>query len=154
MSQQRQQPPLGRQRPIVVGIDGSILSVAALRWAVGQARLTGADVHAVTGWEVPITIMIVPTYTEADYARDAQQVLDRAVAEVQQTEPDVRIERHLIQKRPALALTAAAEDAQLLVIGSHGRGELPGMHLGSVASYCVHHAPCPVVVVRGRDSGR
>jgi nucleotide-binding universal stress UspA family protein len=154
MSQQQQQPPLGQQRPIVVGIDGSLLSVAALRWAIGQARLTGADVHAVTGWEVPITIMVVPTYVEADYARDAQQVLERAVAEVQQTEPDVRIETHLIQKRPALALAAAAEGAQLLVIGSHGRGELPGMHLGSVASYCVHHAPCPVVVVRGRDSGR
>ena len=143
-----------QQAPIVVGIDGSVLSVAALRWAAGQARLTGAGVHAVTGWEVPITIMIVPTYVEADYARDAQQVLDRAVAEVQQDEPDVRIEKQLIQKRPALALSSAAEGAQLLVIGSHGRGELPGMHLGSVASYCVHHAPCPVVVVRGRDTGR
>ncbi len=112
MSQQQQRPPLGQQRPIVVGIDGSLLSVAALRWAIGQARLTGADVHAVTGWEVPITIMVVPTYVEADYARDAQQVLDRAVAEVQQTEPDVRIEKHLIQKRPALALAATAEGAQ------------------------------------------
>jgi nucleotide-binding universal stress UspA family protein len=98
--------------------------------------------------------MIVPTYTGADYARDARQVLDRAVAEIQDTTTDVRIEKHLIQKRPALALTAAAENAQLLVIGSHGRGELPGMHLGSVASYCVHHAPCPVVVVRGPHTGR
>ena len=40
------------------------------------------------------------------------------------------------------------------MIGSHGRGELPGMHLGSVASYCVHHAPCPVVVIRGAHTGR
>jgi nucleotide-binding universal stress UspA family protein len=143
-----------QQAPIVVGVDGSLLSIAALRWAVDQARLTGADVHAVTGWEVPITIMMVPRYTEADYARDAREVLDRAVAEVQDIEPDVCIRRHLIQKRPGLALTAAAEGARLLVIGSHGRGELPGMHLGSVASYCVHHAPCPVVVIRGRDTGR
>ncbi len=149
MSQQRQEV-----RPIVVGVDGSILSIAALRWAVEQARRTGADIHAVTGWEVPATIFIVPTYTEGDYARDARLVLDRAVAEVLEEAPDVRIEKHLIQKRPALALTAAAEDAQLLVIGSHGRGELPGMHLGSVASYCVHHAPCPVVVVRGTYTGR
>jgi nucleotide-binding universal stress UspA family protein len=107
--------------PIVVGVDGSGLSIDALRWAVVQARLTGADVHAVTGWEVPFTIMIVPTYTEADYARDAHLVLDRAVAEVQETAPDVLIEKHLIQRRPALALTRAAEGAQLLVIGSHGR---------------------------------
>jgi nucleotide-binding universal stress UspA family protein len=45
-------------------------------------------------------------------------------------------------------LTGMATDADTLVIGSHGRGELPGMHLGSVASYCVHHAPCPVVLLR------
>lgn len=61
MSQQR--PDI---RPIVVGVDGSVLSVTTLRWAVEHARRTGADVHAVTGWEVPATIMIVPTYTEAD----------------------------------------------------------------------------------------
>jgi hypothetical protein len=85
--------------PIVVGVDGSVLRIDALRWAVVQARLTGADVHAVTGWEVPFTIMIVPTYTEGDYARDARQVLDRAVAEVQESAPDVRIEKHLIQIR-------------------------------------------------------
>lgn len=81
-------------------------------------------------------------------------VLHRAVTEVRQAEPDVPVEQHLVQQRPALALTRAAEGAQLLVVGSHGRGELPGMHLGSVASFCVHHAPCPVVVVRGRDTGR
>jgi nucleotide-binding universal stress UspA family protein len=53
------------------------------------------------------------------------------------------------QGRPARVLTHLAEGADLLVVGSHGRGELPGMHLGSVASYCAHHAPCPVVVLRG-----
>jgi nucleotide-binding universal stress UspA family protein len=138
---------------IVVGIDGSVRSVDALRWAVGLARVTGGEVHAVTGWEVPVTIMFVPTYTEADYAREAREVLDRVVAEVQETETEVKIEKHLIQQRPALAPTEWAEGAQLLVIGSHGRGELPGMHLGSTASYCVHHAPCPVVVVRGQHIG-
>lgn len=141
----------GSVGPIVVGIDGSVRSVAALRWAVGLARLTGADVHAVTGWEVPVTIMLVPTYTEADYAREARAVLDRVVTEVQEMEPDIKIESHLVHQRPALALMEWAEGAQLLVIGSHGRGELPGTHLGSTASYCVHHAPCPVVVVRGRQ---
>jgi nucleotide-binding universal stress UspA family protein len=144
----------GPAAPVVVGIDGSVRSVDALRWAVHMARLSGADVHAITGWEVPITIMLVPTYTEADYAREARGVLDRAVAEVQETEPDITIEKHLIQQRPALALMEWAEGAQLLVIGGHCRGELAGMHLGSVASYCVHHAPCPVVVVRGRTTGR
>jgi nucleotide-binding universal stress UspA family protein len=137
---------------IVVGVDGSVSAMAALRWAAQQARLIDADIHAVTGWEIPITIMIVPTYTEADYARDARQMLDRAVAEALGSVPGVHAEKHLVQERPALALCRAAEAAQLLVVGSH-KGALPGMHLGSVASYCVHHAPCPVVVVRGRQGG-
>ncbi|MBN9109760.1 MAG: universal stress protein [Pseudonocardia sp.] len=139
--------------PIVVGVNGSVRSINGLRWAARQARLTGAEVQAVVGWEVPVTIMVVPTYTEADYARDARQVLDRAVAEVQAEEPDVRITAHLIQKRAGLALTNAAEGAQLLVVGSHSYSgdELPGVHLGSVASYCVHHASCPVVVIRGHQ---
>ncbi|PVZ06306.1 universal stress protein [Actinomycetospora cinnamomea] len=138
--------------PIVVGIDGSVRSVEALRWAADMARLTGAEVHAVTAWEVPVTIMLVPSYTEADYAREARAVLDRAVAEVQESAADVKIEKHLVQQRPALVLGERAENAQMLVLGSHGRGDLPGMHLGSTASYCVHHAPCPVVVVRGRPA--
>lgn len=139
---------------IVVGVDGSEPSIAALRWAAQQARVTDADIHAVTGYEIPISVVWVPTYTEEDYARDARQTLGRAVAEALGPEPGVYIEKHLVQKRPAHALTDAAAGAQLLVIGHHGRGELPGMHLGSVASYCVHHAPCPVVVVRGRHTGR
>ncbi|WP_239028129.1 universal stress protein [Pseudonocardia acidicola] len=57
------------------------------------------------------------------------------------------------KKRPALGLVDAVEDAQLLVIGSPRRGEPPGMHLGSVV-LCMHHAPCPVVVVRGQHAGR
>ena len=98
MSEQRQDVA-----PIVVGVDGPILSLTALRWAVEHARRTGADIHAVTGWEVPFTIMIVPTYTEADYARDARQVLDRAVAEIQDSATDVRIEKHLPEAARARA---------------------------------------------------
>ncbi|MGH4008321.1 MAG: universal stress protein [Pseudonocardiaceae bacterium] len=140
----------GSRPLIVVGVDGSVSAIAALRWAAQQARLIDADIHAVTGWEVPITIMLVPTYTEADYARDARQVLDRAVAEALGPTPEVHVEKHLVQEHPALALCQAAETAQLLVVGSH-KAALPGMHLGSVASYCVHHAPCPVVVIRGQQ---
>jgi nucleotide-binding universal stress UspA family protein len=139
---------------IVVGVDGSELSAKALRWAAEQARLTDAEIHAVTGYEIHWTIYIAPTYTEADYARDARVVLDQTVATALGPEPDVHVEKRIVEKRPAHALTEAAEGAQLLVVGSHGRGELPGMHLGSVASFCVHHAPCPVLVFRTAHSGR
>jgi nucleotide-binding universal stress UspA family protein len=128
---------------IVVGADGSPPSIRAVQWADRQARMTGADLRVITGWEVPPTIYIVPTYTEADYERDARDVLNKTVAEALGPEPGAHVTSTLYEARPARAL-----------VGSHGRGELPGMHLGSVASYCVHHAPCPVVVVRDRTTGR
>jgi nucleotide-binding universal stress UspA family protein len=133
---------------IVVGADGTDLSIEAVRWAARQARLTGADLVAVTAFLVPATIFLAPTYTEADYLRDAQDILDHTVDEALGPEPDIHVERRLSAEHPAQALTQAAEGAQLLVVGSHGRKEFPRMHLGSVATYCVHHAPCPVVVVR------
>ncbi|MHB1430842.1 MAG: universal stress protein [Streptosporangiaceae bacterium] len=138
----------GASRPVIVaGVDGSDDSKAALRWAARQARLTGAEVHAVIGWQVPVTIFLVPSYTEADYARDAARKLNQAVLDALGPDPGVPLVTRVIQNRPALALTEEAEGASLLVVGEHGHGELPGMHLGSVASYCVHHSPCPVTVV-------
>ncbi|MGJ7440346.1 universal stress protein [Aquipuribacter sp. MA13-6] len=136
---------------IVVGVDGSPLSVRALRWAVDQARLTDATVDVVTGYDIPLSIMVVPTYTEADYARDARHVLERSVADALGPEPDARVHLRLVNQRPARALTAAARGAALLVVGSHGHHgshDLAGLHLGSVAGFCVHHAPCPVLVYR------
>jgi nucleotide-binding universal stress UspA family protein len=143
--------PAGTHPRIVVGVDGSPLSVRALRWAVNQARLTDATVDVVTGYDIPFSIMVVPTYTEADYARDAEHVLERSVAEAIGPEADARVHLRLVNKRPAHALTEAARGAALLVIGSHGHHgshELAGLHLGSVAGYVVHHAPCPVLVYR------
>lgn len=142
-------PSAAAARPrIVVGVDGSDQSAAALRWAVGQAGATGSEVEVVVAYEMPVTILLEPVYSEDDYRRDAQEVADRAVARMG-PDPSVPVRSRLVEGRAAHALTDAAEGADLLVLGSHGRGQLPGMHLGSVASYCVHHAPCPVVVVRG-----
>ena len=61
---------------IVAGVDGSEDSKEALRWAARQAALTGAEVHAVTAWQVPWRIYVMPSYTEADYERDAAEVLN------------------------------------------------------------------------------
>ncbi len=135
-------------RPVIVaGVDGFNDSKEALRWAARQARLTSAEVHAVTAWQVPFRIYAMPSHTEADYAGDARQTLDTAVRDALGPDPDVPVVTRLVQQRPAIALVEEAAHADLLVVGGHGRGELPGMHLGTVASYCTHHAPCPVVVV-------
>ena len=142
------------QPVIVVGIDGSDLSIDALKWAADHARRIHGRILAVTGYEVPWTIFLAPTATEADYARAAREVLARTVVEALGSDPDIEVDKELSQDNPARALTRLSRGAELLVVGSHGRGELPGMHLGSVAGYCVHHAPCPVLLFRGPDTAR
>ncbi len=134
---------------IVVGIDGSEMSEQALRWAIEQARLTDSRVVAVTGFDVPWSIYLTPTVTGTDYARVAQERLDSVVDSVGAMGVDV--ERRVVQLHPAKALTLAAKSAELLVVGGHGAGGFPGMHLGSVATHCVHYAPCPVVVMRAGE---
>jgi len=143
---------------IIVGADGSDDSAQALRWAVDHARHIGGEVLVLTAFDIPLTVLLVPAYTDDDYARDAAErsaeTLRKAFNDGRPT--DVAITAEVLQERPALALTgvAATRNADLLVVGSHGQGELPGLHLGSVAGYCVHHAPCPVLVFRTRNSGR
>lgn len=142
-------PPL-----ITVGVDGSATSIEALRWAGDHARLIEGEIHAVLAWEIPFTIFVVPLAVESDYAGEARTALEKAVAEVFGDQPDVPVILRVVEGRTAQVLMNEAAHADLLVIGSHGRGELPGMHLGSVASYCVHHAPCPVVVMRHHHAWR
>lgn len=96
-----------------------------------------------------MTILLLPTANEQDYADRAARVLAQTLDEVLGDEPPVRVHARAMEGRAAQVLTRQARDAGMLVVGTHGRGELPGMHLGSVATYCVHHAPCPVVVLRG-----
>ncbi len=139
---------------IVVGVDGSDLSVDALRWAVRQARLTDAEVLAVMAWEVPLAFYPSPTFADVDLQGDAEEILSRAVAGVVADAGDVPIGQRLMHQQARSALVDAARDAELLVVGSHGVGTLPGLHLGSIASYCVHHAPCPVLVYRTATTGR
>jgi nucleotide-binding universal stress UspA family protein len=143
---------MARKR-IVVGADGSPASIGALRWAMEHASQIEAEVDVVTGYDIPITILVVPTYTEEDYARDARALLDHTVEQATAGgHADVTLNATLVQDKPARALAQAAEGAELLVVGGRGQGELPGMHLGAVASYCVHHAPCPVLVYRSSDT--
>lgn len=136
---------------IVVGVDGSDESEAALEWAMEDSRRRGARVRVVTGFDYPWTFIVVPAKDELDYERDAQAMLDRTLEKYRETHPDVEFETRLVPRKPALALVEAARDADLLVVGGHGHGRLQGMHLGSVATYCVHHAPCPVLVHRTQE---
>ncbi|MBV2155162.1 universal stress protein [Kitasatospora sp. SUK 42] len=145
----------GTPRRIVVGVDGSPSSVDALRWAVHEARVRGAVVEAVSAWQYQVAVgWTVPVVPEGDFSAIAREVLDNAIAEVADAEQPVEIHPHVVEGLAAAALLTAAQDADLLVVGSRGHGGFAGALLGSVSQHCVQHAPCPVVVVRHREDPR
>jgi nucleotide-binding universal stress UspA family protein len=135
---------------IVVGVDGSGSSVQALRWAARQAQLAGATVHAVAAWEYPVHYGLTPY---RDLADEAGKMLSTAVREALGAQPSVPVRKSVVAGHAAKALLDAADDAQLLVLGSHGRGGFAGALLGSVSQHCVQHSPCPVVIVRSKITG-
>ena len=141
-----------QEKKIVVGVDGSDSSKAALVWGLRQARLTGAPLQVVMAWDYPLTYgwMVVPE--GVDLGADAASELHRVVKEVTEaedaTEPAVEITVGAIQGHPAVVLMNEAKNASLVVVGSHGHGEFAGMLLGSVSEHLSTHAPCPVLIVR------
>ena len=135
---------------IVVGVDGSPGSIDALRWAVRQARATGAEVLAVTAWEIPATFGYAPSLDDVDWAAEARKTVDTALGEVVEGGHSVAMTSRVARGHAGTVLVEASRDADLLVVGSRGHGTAVGMLLGSVSEHCVHHAECPVVVVRPR----
>jgi nucleotide-binding universal stress UspA family protein len=144
-------------RRIVVGVDGSPQSKAALRWAMTQAPLIGATVEATIAWQNPSMDEYCygsSTVIDGDQnlAAIAEKVLAETIAEVAgEQSVHVETQTHIIQGHPAEALVDAATGAQLLVLG-RGYGTFAGILLGSVSHHSVQHAPCPVVIVPQRPT--
>jgi nucleotide-binding universal stress UspA family protein len=137
---------------IVAGVDGSPPSIMALRWAVHQAELTGGRVDAVIAWEFPVAaggMGWAPTsgLDDTDYSELATKALSAAVAEVS-PRPGIVVHQVVTEGNAAQVLLAAAKDADLLVVGNRGHGGFADALIGSVSVRCLHHATCPVVVVR------
>ena len=136
---------------VVVGIDGSAYSKAALRFAADEAKLRRAELRVVTAWEVPRSVYPAVYYlplldpeTVAEYARQqAQLEIDEilgpdgyellALVVREGTAPDVLLDE--------------ARDATMLVLGSRGHGGFKGILLGSVSQHLAAHAPCPITIV-------
>ncbi|MFF7456922.1 universal stress protein [Kitasatospora sp. NPDC008115] len=138
----------GTGRRIVVGIDGSAPSKAALRWAVGQAVLTGATVHAVAAWEYPSLYGWFAPMVDDGFEQSARRTLTVEVDEVIGERRPVPVEESLVLGHAAEVLLEVAEGADLLVLGSRGRGTFARTLLGSVSARCAVHGSCPVVIVR------
>jgi len=141
--------PAAKNAPprIVVGVDGSPASVDALRWAAGQADLIGAAVEAVISWEYPSTSGMEFGSLDIDWAENARAALADAL-DVALGEDAGRVTGTVTRGHPAEVLVAAAQGADLLVVGSRGHVALPGRLLGSVSEHVAARASCPVVVVR------
>jgi nucleotide-binding universal stress UspA family protein len=134
---------------IVVGVDGSMSSSAALDWAARQAELTGAHVEVVMAWEWPMVYGAPYAFpVEYDPMADATRVLDEVISHAAAAHPTVDFRPIVTEGHPAPALVAASKGADLLVVGSRGHGEFAGMLLGSVSEHCVTNAHCPVFVLR------
>ncbi|MGK4585285.1 universal stress protein [Kitasatospora sp. HPMI-4] len=139
---------------IVVGVDGSEQSRRALRWAVRQALSTHAVVEAVMAWEPPFSGLgdVVSVEQRNQIGEIARKALAENIEKVVGSEPPVEIRARTVEGVAAQALlNVAAQGASLLVVGHRGVGGFTGALLGSVGQHCVQHAPCPVVVVRGRN---
>jgi len=140
-----------RDTDIVVGVDGSPSSQVALRWAVTQARRTGARVQALAAWEVPVVFGGPPVVPYEELAATVGRVVSESVREAfDGGDPDVPVVESVVAGHPAQALLDMSARAGLLVVGCRGHGTFTGTQLGSVSRHCVHHARCPVVVVRGK----
>ena len=143
---------------IVFGHDGSKCAQEALRWAGRLALRADLDLHVVRSWAMmtapkPSTWQAGYVPPLSDWEKAVLEELEGHVAAAG-LDPEVRVSCHVVHKAPAQALMAAAEGASLLVVGARGRGGFAGLRLGSVGGQLVHHAPCPVTVVRTGATGR
>ncbi|WP_420121194.1 universal stress protein [Nakamurella sp.] len=137
--------------PIVVGVDGSPLSEAAVAFAFAEAALRRTELVAVHAWNDPALdarrlepLLIDP----GSLAEQERALLAERLAGWVERYPDVRVRQVLAPRRPVPGLLAYAADAAAVVVGSHGRGGLAGMLLGSTSHALATHARCPVIVVR------
>lgn len=154
---------------VVVGVDGSSGAAEALRWALAEARLRKAPLRIVHAWTLGYENVTGGSGAIRWYGseslgvdvtnlrRAAQAVLEQATDAIIAEAVDVEIDRQLVEGAAAHVLVHSVSSDDLLVVGSRGHGGLVGVLLGSVSQRCVHHAPCPVVVVhapKDADAGK
>lgn len=139
---------------IVVGVDDSPGGRAALAWALEEARLRDAELEVTHVFSLPWTEGLDADWptVEASYADQAKQMLERLIADASTTATAVKpVSVVLRSEGPAFGLLERSKGADLLVVGTRGRGGFAGVLLGSVSTQCVQHANCPTVVVPLRD---
>jgi nucleotide-binding universal stress UspA family protein len=144
---------MGQWKRIVVGVDGSLASQAALEWAGDEAVVHGSELVVLTAW-LPIppplagTSSTLPTHGITNPGETAKEQLMEAIRDVLGEDPLVLVRPQVKEGNAAKLLIDLSEDADLLVVGASGHGGFAGMLLGSVSQHVASHARCTVVVVR------
>ncbi|MBC9715325.1 universal stress protein [Streptomyces sp. TRM66268-LWL] len=138
-------------RPVIAGFDGSPESLAAVEWAAKEAERRGAPLQLLYAWS-PVPFMPGAISPEAAEQRTIDGIVRRGVEHAEHTFPAVELETRTIERPPTAALVEAAEEAELLVLGSRGLSGFTGFLVGSVALGVVAHATGPVVLVRARPA--
>jgi nucleotide-binding universal stress UspA family protein len=143
---------------IVVGVDGSDCGRAALEFATAEAAAHGATLRIVCAWQVPAAAYAGGLSPGVDASvigvfRDgAEDVVRESVAVTRRLQPALQCEGIAVEGQAADVLLQEARNADFLVVGNRGRGGFASLLLGSVSQQVVHHAPCPVIVVREPES--
>ncbi|MEX5293849.1 universal stress protein [Kocuria sp. CPCC 205268] len=137
---------------IVVGVDGSPQSVAALRWAARLAPAYGAVVKVVGAWENPPEYVNFVHFKDDHFDELARQRVDRAVQEAFGEDVPAGLSTVVEFGHPSKVLMHHCEGATLLVVGRRGHGGFKGLLMGSTSSACVAHAPCPVLVLPDHEA--
>lgn len=143
--------------PVVVGADGSEVSRQAVEHAFAEADARGCDLVALRTWlDMPLRTsargITAPQMSWDEVEREQAEQLDERLRPLTEKYADVPVTKKVARDRPVSALATEAESAQLLVVGSHGRGGFKGMLLGSTSRALLQFAPCPLMVVRGAGS--
>ena len=144
---------MNKYGPVVVGVDGSEVSQKATAYAFKEADARGAELIAVHTWmdmqvQASLAGLSAAQAEWAEVEKEQAELLTERIASFQEEYPNVQVKKLIARDRPVRALTDASDGAQLLVVGSHGRGGFKGMLLGSTSRALLQSAPCPMMVVR------
>ena len=137
-------------KTVLVGVDGSTGSRAALTWGASEAADHGAELVVVHVWEPPLLPAVgsVPHGPAPDSAEAAEEFLVGLIKEELGEDPPVRVHPRVKRGHPAEVLIEDSVGADLLVVGTRGRGGFSGLVLGSVSQHVAAYARCPVAVIR------
>ncbi|MVU78300.1 universal stress protein [Nocardia sp. ET3-3] len=141
--------PVSARQPVLVGVDGTENSLPALEMAFEEASLRKTGLTAVHAW-TDITGPYLPMSGWETVEEQERATFGEEMAGFAERYPDVAVRRILVKDRPVRTLLEESQHAQLLIVGSHGRGGFTGMLLGSTSNALLHSVDCPIVIVRGR----